>query len=42
MTREILTEFGRAGLQLASATSEIVGLPPVKVELTSVDETVRA
>jgi small-conductance mechanosensitive channel len=33
MSRMILDEFDRAGIGIASGTYEIVGLPPVKVEL---------
>ncbi len=34
MARSLLAEFERAGIGLASATYEIVGLPPVRVEAT--------
>ena len=34
MSREILAGFDRAGIQVASATFEVVGLPPIKVEPT--------
>ena len=33
MTRDILVEFDRAKIGLASGTYEIVGMPPLKVEL---------
>jgi small-conductance mechanosensitive channel len=32
MSREILAAFDEAGIQVASATFEIVGLPPLKIE----------
>ena len=32
IAREILTDFSRAGIDIASATYEIVGLPPVRLE----------
>ena len=33
LTREILTRFEESGLEIASATYEIVGLPPVRTEI---------
>lgn len=33
MSREILAAFAAAGIDVASATSEIVGLPPLRVQL---------
>jgi hypothetical protein len=33
MTREILKEFDRAHLQIASGTYEIVGMPELRVEM---------
>ena len=35
MSREILAGFDGAGIQVASATFEVVGLPPIKVEPTA-------
>jgi hypothetical protein len=32
VAREILAGFSRAGIEIASATYEIVGLPPVRLE----------
>jgi hypothetical protein len=34
MSRAILAELDAAGISIASATYEIVGLPPVRVEMT--------
>ena len=31
MSREVLAELDRAGIGLASATFEVVGLPPLRV-----------
>jgi small-conductance mechanosensitive channel len=36
MSREILAALDAAGIEIASATYEIVGLPPVRVETTAV------
>jgi len=33
MSREILAEFKKAGISIASGTYDIVGLPPVRVKL---------
>ena len=33
MTREMLAQFRNAGIGIASGTYEIVGMPPIKVEL---------
>ena len=33
MSREILAEFARAGISIASGTYEIVGFPEVKVRM---------
>ncbi|MGI8962300.1 MAG: hypothetical protein ACR2IV_21590 [Bryobacteraceae bacterium] len=33
MSRDILSELERAGIGIASGTYEIVGLPPVKVQV---------
>jgi small-conductance mechanosensitive channel len=33
MSRDILTRFAEAGISIASATSEIVGLPPLRVHI---------
>lgn len=35
MSRDILEEFDRAGIPIASGTYEIVGMPPIKVQLIS-------
>ena len=32
MSREILRELDEAGIGLASATFDIVGLPPIRIE----------
>jgi small-conductance mechanosensitive channel len=32
MSREILKRFSAAGIEVASATYDIVGLPPVRIE----------
>ncbi|HYE33818.1 hypothetical protein [Methylocaldum sp.] len=32
LSRDILREFEQAGIELASATFEIVGLPPLRIE----------
>jgi hypothetical protein len=34
MSREILAALDAAGIEIASGTYEIVGLPPVRVETT--------
>jgi hypothetical protein len=33
MSREILSELTKAGIQVASTTFEVTGLPPVQVSL---------
>lgn len=33
ITRDLLTEFERAGIQIASATFEITGLPDLSVKI---------
>jgi hypothetical protein len=33
MSREILTQFDQAGIGIASGTYEIVGFPPVQVQM---------
>jgi hypothetical protein len=33
MSREIMREFERAGIEIASGTYEIVGVPPLRVRL---------
>jgi hypothetical protein len=33
MSREILAEFNKAGLGIASSTYDIVGMPPISVHL---------
>ena len=39
MTREILAAFDSAGLQIASGTYEIVGMPPIQVKMAAPDPT---
>lgn len=39
MSREILREFDAAGIELASATFEIVGFPPLRMQQSAVRET---
>ena len=38
MTREILKAFDSAGLQIASATYDIVGMPPIQVKLSPTEQ----
>ena len=38
MSRQILSELEKAGIGIASGTYDIVGLPPVKVQLTDGDD----
>ncbi len=33
MSRDILSAFDEAGIEIASGTYEIVGIPPIRVEL---------
>jgi small-conductance mechanosensitive channel len=35
MSRQILDEFDRAGISIASGTYEVVGMPPLKVQMVS-------
>jgi small-conductance mechanosensitive channel len=35
MSRDILEEFDRAGISIASGTYEVVGMPPIKVQMVS-------
>jgi hypothetical protein len=35
MSRDILEEFDRAGIAIASGTYEVVGMPPIKVQMLS-------
>src|SRR5579875_3496943 len=39
MSRDILDSFDRAGISIASGTYDIVGMPPVKVQMLSVNGT---
>ncbi|MFW6254629.1 MAG: hypothetical protein ACOC41_06845, partial [Chitinivibrionales bacterium] len=38
MSREIIAGFERSGIEVASATQNIVGLPPVKVNIDGRDD----
>ncbi len=35
MSREILQQFDEAGIGIASGTYEVVGMPPIKVQMLS-------
>jgi hypothetical protein len=35
MSRDILEEFDHAGIAIASGTYEVVGMPPIKVQMVS-------
>jgi hypothetical protein len=37
MSREVLGELERAGIEVASGTYDIVGFPPVRVEVAGVE-----
>ncbi len=37
MSRDILAELDRAGIGIASGTYEVVGMPPIKVQMVSAD-----
>ncbi len=34
MSRDILNEFDAAGIEVASGTYQVVGMPPIKVQLS--------